>query len=67
MQPTQLSDGTLLRPGEKIMIPTEAILHDQTVYPDPENFDPLRFYDAKTNSAKALVVTQTAEFPVYVT
>ncbi|CAI6337031.1 unnamed protein product [Periconia digitata] len=65
MQPTQLSDGTLLKPGEKLMIPTEAILHDPTVYHKPETFDPERFYDAETNTAKSLVVTQTSEFPVF--
>lgn len=46
------------------MIPTEAILHDPTVYPDPEAFHPQRFYNAQENSAKSLTVTQTAEFPV---
>lgn len=64
MQPTQLSDGTLLRPGEKLMIPTEAILHDPHVYPGPEKFDPERFYDGENNIVKSLTVTQTPEFPV---
>ena len=64
MQSVQLSDGTLLKPGDKVMIATKAILQNPAVYGNPEEFDPKRFYDADINAAKVLTVTQTPEFPV---
>uniref|UniRef100_A0A182QVP9 Cytochrome P450 n=1 Tax=Anopheles farauti TaxID=69004 RepID=A0A182QVP9_9DIPT len=35
--------NTTIEPDTMLMIPTHAIHHDATIYPDPERFDPERF------------------------
>ncbi|OJJ45957.1 hypothetical protein ASPZODRAFT_99019 [Penicilliopsis zonata CBS 506.65] len=65
MKELVLSDGSVLPPGQKLMIPTLSLLRDPAIYPDPDTFNPWRWYDAKENKTKLQAVTQTAEFPVF--
>lgn len=43
MKDVTLSDGTFLPKGTSIISPSHAIHHDESVYPNPNVFDPLRF------------------------
>ncbi|CAI6341371.1 unnamed protein product [Periconia digitata] len=42
-----LSDRTTIREGSTVFIPTNAINFDDTLYPDPDTFDGLRFYNLR--------------------
>jgi hypothetical protein len=44
LQPTTLSDGTFLPPGTFVYFPTHALSHDPSIFPNPDEFDGLRFY-----------------------
>ena len=41
MKDLQLSDGTILPKGSRIIVASQNM--DPTIYPDPERFDPARF------------------------
>ncbi|KAF3770642.1 cytochrome P450 [Cryphonectria parasitica EP155] len=43
-QPITLSDGTYLPAGTKLLAPLSGFSHDERYYPEPEKFDPLRFF-----------------------
>ncbi|KAB5563135.1 cytochrome P450 [Coniochaeta sp. 2T2.1] len=51
IQPIDLSDGTHLPPGTKILTPLAGICHDGHFYSDPDAFDALRFYRLRQQSA----------------
>ncbi|KAI1261854.1 cytochrome P450 [Xylariaceae sp. FL1019] len=45
LQPFTLSDGHVIPQGTIIEIPNHAISRDPELYPDPDSFEPWRFYD----------------------
>lgn len=47
-KPITLKDGTHIPAGTYIETPSLAVLHDPAHYPDPETFNPYRFYDLRT-------------------
>lgn len=51
IKPINLSDGTHLPAGTKLLTPLAGISHDGRFYPDPERFDALRFYRLRQESA----------------
>ncbi|KAK1913952.1 hypothetical protein P3342_007198 [Pyrenophora teres f. teres] len=48
----RLRDGTVIPKGTYLTMPADAVARDPEIYPDPEHFDGLRFYD-KRMSTKA--------------
>ncbi|KAH8655513.1 cytochrome P450 [Xylariales sp. PMI_506] len=44
LQPFSLSDGQVIPQGITIEVPAVAISFDPEIFPNPEKFDPLRFY-----------------------
>ncbi|OJJ45961.1 hypothetical protein ASPZODRAFT_133815 [Penicilliopsis zonata CBS 506.65] len=60
MEPIVLSDGTVLQPGDNVMVPTRGILQDPEIYPDPDRFDPYRFLQSQHQT-----VTQTLDYTVF--
>ncbi|PNY24453.1 Ent-kaurene oxidase [Tolypocladium capitatum] len=53
MQPISLSDGTQLPVGTRVVAPLAGIAHDERFFPNPDRFDPLRFYRLRQESAEA--------------
>jgi ent-kaurene oxidase len=51
LKPTTLSDGTFLPAGIFINIPTNSLSHDPSIFPHPEKFDGLRFYNMRQRSS----------------
>ncbi|KAF4637272.1 hypothetical protein G7Y89_g787 [Cudoniella acicularis] len=49
-KPITLSDGTYLAPGTWASAPSLAISYDPTIYENPEEFDPLRYYKLREHS-----------------
>lgn len=47
-KPITLKDGTHIPAGTHIETPSLPVLHDPDHYPDPEVFNPYRFYDLRT-------------------
>ncbi|KAG8162698.1 hypothetical protein KVR01_007176 [Diaporthe batatas] len=47
-KPITLKDGTHIPAGTFIETPSLPVLHDPAHYPDPEVFNPYRFYDLRT-------------------
>jgi len=52
IKPIDLSDGTHLPPGTKLLTPLAGISHDERFYPGAEEFDALRFYRMRQESAE---------------
>ncbi|KAG8159818.1 hypothetical protein KVR01_010455 [Diaporthe batatas] len=50
VQPIDLSDGTHLPAGTKVLAPQCGISHDERYFPDPDRFDALRFYKMRQRS-----------------
>ncbi len=50
MKPIDLSDGTHLPPGTKLLTPQAGISHDERYYPEAAAFDPLRFFRMRQQS-----------------
>jgi cytochrome P450 len=50
LKPITLSDGTCLPPGTFVNAPTHALSHDAPLFPDPDNFDGLRFFKLRQQS-----------------
>lgn len=48
-KPITFKDGTHIPAGTFIETPSLAVLHDAKHYPDPETFNPYRFYDLRTD------------------
>lgn len=51
IRPIDLSDGTHLPPGTKLLTPLAGICRDGHFYGDPDTFDALRFYRLRQKSA----------------
>ncbi|KAH8908882.1 cytochrome P450 [Coniochaeta sp. PMI_546] len=51
IKPIDLSDGTHLPPGTKLLTPLAGICRDGHFYSDPDTFDALRFYRLRQQSA----------------
>ncbi|KAL1876879.1 hypothetical protein VTK73DRAFT_9032 [Phialemonium thermophilum] len=52
IKPIDLSDGTHLPEGTKLLTPLVGMSHDERLYPEPERFDALRFYRLRQRSAE---------------
>ncbi|POS79705.1 cytochrome P450 [Diaporthe helianthi] len=50
IQPIDLSDGTHLPAGTKVLAPQCGISHDERYFPEPDLFDALRFYKMRHRS-----------------
>lgn len=50
VKPIDLSDGTHLPAGTKVLAPQCGISHDERYFPDPDRFDALRFYQMRQRS-----------------
>ena len=50
LRPITLSDGTSIPPGTCTFSPAHAINFDPTIYPNPQTFDGLRFYNLRRSS-----------------
>ncbi|OHW96647.1 cytochrome p450 [Colletotrichum incanum] len=50
VKPIDLSDGTHLPPGTKVLAPQAGISHDERYFEDPDTFDALRFYKLRQKS-----------------
>jgi cytochrome P450 len=50
IQPINLSDGTYLPAGTKLLSAQSGISRDERYYPSPETFDALRFYNMRQKS-----------------
>lgn len=50
MKPITLSDGTHIPQNTKLIAPLAGFAFDPAFYPDPETFDPLRFYKLRQRS-----------------
>ncbi|PKS11658.1 hypothetical protein jhhlp_001809 [Lomentospora prolificans] len=50
IQPIDLSDGTHLPAGTKLLAPQAGFSRDPRFFPDPETFDALRFYKLRQQS-----------------
>ncbi len=64
IKPIDLSDGTHLPPGTKLLTPLAGISHDERFYSDPETFDALRFWrlrQAKPEDANRHQFTSTGD------
>ncbi|KAI0381913.1 cytochrome P450 [Hypomontagnella monticulosa] len=44
IRPFKLSDGTTIPTGNLVAVPQHAVMRDADYYPDPERFNPRRFY-----------------------
>ncbi|KAF4512681.1 hypothetical protein G6O67_000030 [Ophiocordyceps sinensis] len=53
MKPISLSDGTQLPVGTRVVAPLAGIAHDERFFPNADQFDPLRFYHLRQQSAEA--------------
>ncbi|KAL6788456.1 cytochrome P450 [Trichoderma sp. SZMC 28012] len=53
LKPIDLSDGTHLPAGTRVLAPQAGISVDGQFFPNPEEFDPLRFYHMRQESAEA--------------
>ena len=51
-KPITLSDGTVLKAGTKAFAPSMAINLDEAVYTNADEFDGLRFYNLREQSAE---------------
>ncbi|KAK8128953.1 Cytochrome P450 monooxygenase [Apiospora sp. TS-2023a] len=47
--PKTFHDGFHIPAGTQVMFANRPLNHDRDVYPDPERFDPRRFYDGRTD------------------
>lgn len=50
MSTIKLSDGTVIRPGDTIAMPSGPMARDASYYNDPTKFDGFRFHQAKLNA-----------------
>jgi cytochrome P450 len=48
-----LADGSYLPPKTLISAAADAISHDENVFPNPETYDPFRFYNLRSASTEA--------------
>ncbi|PFH61297.1 hypothetical protein XA68_17714 [Ophiocordyceps unilateralis] len=53
MKPISLSDGTELPVGTRVVAPLAGIAHDERFFANADEFDPLRFYRLRQESAEA--------------
>lgn len=53
IKPIDLSDGTHLPAGTRILAPQAGISIDDQFFPNPTELDPLRFYHMRQESAEA--------------
>ena len=53
VRPIDLSDGTHLPSGTKLLSPQAGISHDERYYANPNEFDALRFYKMRQESEEA--------------
>ncbi|KJZ75692.1 hypothetical protein HIM_04849 [Hirsutella minnesotensis 3608] len=53
MKPISLSDGTQLPVGTRVVAPLAGIAHDERFFPNADQFDHLRFYRLRQESAEA--------------
>ncbi|TFB00160.1 Ent-kaurene oxidase [Trichoderma ghanense] len=53
LKPIDLSDGTHLPAGTRVLAPQAGISIDEQYYQSPEEFDALRFYNMRQQSAEA--------------
>ncbi|PHH91714.1 hypothetical protein CDD83_10562 [Cordyceps sp. RAO-2017] len=53
LKPISLSDGTQLPVGTRVVAPLAGIAHDERFFPNADQFDPLRFYRLRQESAEA--------------
>lgn len=60
----KFSDGTVLPAGTFVAVPLYATHHDESVYRNPDDFDPDRFVTSNEhgNSSKIQMVTPTTEY-----
>ena len=50
IKPIDLSDGTHLPPGTKVIAPQAGVSHDDRYFASPDAFDPLRFFRMRQQS-----------------
>ena len=50
MTPIDLSDGTRLPPGTKVIVPQVGVSADDRYFPAANTFDPLRFFRLRQRS-----------------
>src|SRR5690348_3277756 len=53
MKPISLSDGTQLPVGTRVVAPLAGIAHDERFFPNADQFDHLRFFRLRQESAEA--------------
>ncbi|KAF9007204.1 cytochrome P450 [Cyathus striatus] len=65
VQDHMLSDGTLVPQGTTVVFASDVVLMDEEVYPNPDKFDPLRFYNLEEDGKKISMTNPNKNFTMF--
>jgi cytochrome P450 len=65
LQPYKFADGTCLSKGDVACVPLQALMRDESLYPDSLKFDAFRFFDQCGNGKTARFTDSTPAYPLW--
>lgn len=62
LRPITLSNGQIIPAGSVIEAPVDAVNYDESLYPEPDKFDPMRFYRLRSELKENDETVRYAQF-----